>query len=318
MTNSLAQLKPVLARALRDALSWPFVKFARWRRTWVLCLAAFCAMLLQGCVEVTTVEPAIFKDQSPEVEFDIDISQLAGGIDEQAFIQHMAAQPAFVEIDYLPTKTLWLINANLSLKLRGQAIPVPQLVLKPKTETVRLNSRDYHINERHIHFKVDRKISTYYTLHDARVLIPNLVVNSVWPSEPLRLQIHLISNPDVLGSIDSRKPLQERRFVFDSNRYAAAGSVKVSNAYVSIDTVDGITTDTSSPSAQAALVGSKFSGYEKSLLSYQPTQSEPGRLIQKVRAIQARRQHPPVRDGEDASKCNCQSTSQQDEVEMNE
>jgi hypothetical protein len=273
-------------------------------------VAIFGALMLQGCIEVKSSLPAAFTNEDAEVVFNVDFGQPAGHLDVQGLRELMASAQSLVEIDYMPTKTIWLVNANLVTYWDGLVMPIPHWRLEPRVISVRLTPQDYQIIDAHrIHFKAKRQITTGYALHSVRVVLPAPAAMLNWPAEPLRLQIHLDPKSDAPASKASGGPTQQAPFVFDSIRYAVAGSVTASNARVLIDGVDNITTDTASPSAEAALVGSKYAGYQKALLNPQLKEEGPGRLVQQARAIQDRLRHAPA--------C-CQTTPEQDKATMDD
>jgi len=281
-------------------------------------LAAFALVVLQHCGQTELLEPALFTNEDSTTEFDVDFGPLAGNIDAKAFQSLLLSPDLFVEASYLPTKAIWPINAYYETRWASY-LPIPSWVLTPREKTVRLKPSAYQVSEQHhMHFKADRDLSLYYALKGARIRLPALTPILNWPNEPLTLNIRLAFRPESADETASGERRQPARFVFDSLRYAAAGSVRASNARVLIDSLEDLTTDIDTVAARSALVGSKYSGYLKMLSNFSLREELPERSILDAYFIQERLRNPPDCSRGDSPGCCCLPGPAQSEAAMAE
>lgn len=253
----------------------------------VRCFMVLAAALLSACVKVDTVPPAAFTSHDEAVVFDLRIDQWAGNIDLQGLRKLMASDEAVIEADYMPTRTLWLINAHLAVHWDGQVIPVPRWVLTPDVKTVRLKPQDYQLTEAGgLRFTAKRIMGTGYALHGVRVVLPGLPTLPNVPVEPLRLEVALAPAWDAAPTAASTTLTSDVHFVFDSIRYAVRGTFKASNAYLVMSSDDNMAVDTGSPASQAALVGSRYGAYQKALQRQDVVDAHVAGLSREARAME--------------------------------
>lgn len=278
-----------------------------WRRLRAFVFPLLIVTLLSACWNNEIAWSILpFSSQDNEATVDVDFGRLAGNISAQDFASLITSPNVVIEAKYLPTKLIWLINANYVTHWEGGIIILPRWELTPRAETIRVKPKDYQIIDgRHLRFKVKRKISTYYELAQAKINIPAPPKPmSNWPNELFSLSIHL--------STSGQEKPEQVGFVFESIQYALAGSVSASNAYVSaMDNIDKVTTETTSPDARAALQGSRFSGYQKVLQDRLLQDEYPTRLIFDARSIQKNKSTPHDNNGDACPECCCQPSIEQ-------